>query len=429
MNSLKTAFQNFRKDKRATIAAVMGLSMVPIMGMSGAAIDFGRAIKTAQTLQAALDAATLSGAILAVRNRDERAYNTFHANLPASKLQGVASVNFHTTDNLTLGSIYYGEASITIPTAVMKLLGIDTITITRKASAQFGTGDNSCILTLGGELDLEEETTTFNGSPNVNLKGCTIRSNKSMKCNGHNTGAVASIAAGNIFNCPNAQPGAGTVPDIYSGLSANIENRCGSQSGNNSWTGGIQPTGPNFITVARNGYNEIHVCGNLNISGSGILAGTSATADTVIVVENGNVNIESDADITALRTTIVIAGQQKDGKITFPKGNGHKAKLTVSGSLADANPWAGIAIYQDPNSPDLVSASWGPGASLIIDGINYLPRTEVTLSGVAATGASNCSKLVSHSFRINGGVNLTQDGSGCKDGKVTQFNTWPRLLS
>jgi len=148
----------------------------------------------------------------------------------------------------------------------------------------------------------------------------------------------------------------------------------------------------------------------------------------VIVVENGDITMASNASIDAPRTTFVLTGMDAK-RIDFPQGKGHLAELRVSSSVSNENPWAGFAIYQNPNANGMASASWAPGASIVSDGITYLPRTELTLSGNAATGPSDCSKLITHTFRINGGVSLTQNSTGCANQKVTQFRAHPRLLN
>lgn len=428
MKKIIKHFARFRKDKNASLAVVMGLSMIPATGFAGAAIDYSRAMRAADQLQIAIDAATLSGAILALSNREDRSKAVFNANISDLMPGAPATATFATKHDPAIGSIYVGTARATIETAVMKVMGINSITITSRSNALFGTGDNSCILTLGGELDLDDETMTFNGSPNINLAGCTIRSNKSIKCNGHSTGAIASIAAGNVTNCPNPASNAGIVPDIYAAAANNIEKKCGAIYGSVSWDGTSVPTGGDVMTFSRPGYKEIHVCGTLKLTGTGTLAGTGSSEDTVIVVENGNIEVTDGADLKALRTTFVISGDNPNGKFEFPNGNGKTAKLNVSSSVASGNPFAGIAIYQDPRSSQIVSATWGPGASLIVDGINYQPRTDLTLGGVAETGSSQCSKLVTYSFRINGAVSLKQDATGCKDQQVSQYSVYPRLL-
>ncbi|MCC2097051.1 MAG: pilus assembly protein, partial [Hyphomicrobiales bacterium] len=148
-SSVKTFFHKFRTDKRASVGMFFAITSTPLMLMGGAAIDYSRALGTAEQLQQALDTATLSGAILALRNREETSVGVFNAALPQAKLGAAATSSFRTEDNPHLGSYYYGEASVTIPTMVVKVMGIRSITITRKSAAVFGTGDNSCILTRG----------------------------------------------------------------------------------------------------------------------------------------------------------------------------------------------------------------------------------------------------------------------------------------
>ncbi len=399
MKKVRAFFKRFGNDRKGSIAVMMALTMIPATGLVGAAVDLGRMMRAANQLQIAVDAGTLAGAILATNRREERAQSTFQATLSRDTFGANATAVFTTGSEPTIGSIYRGRATATIPTTVMRIMGIKSVTITRASAALFGTGDNSCILTLGGELDLDDDTLTFNGSPNINLSGCTIRSNKSIKCNGNSTGAIASIAAGNVTNCPNPMPDAGIVPDIHSVLASNIEKKCGSISGNTTWDGTTIPSGGDVITLSKNGYKEVHVCGNLRLTGTGTLAGTTTSSDTVIVVENGDIQLQDNANLSAVRTTFLLTGENLGGKITFPSGNGHSARLAVSSSTASTNPWSGIDIYQDPRSSTIVDMSWGPAATLVTDGITYLPRTSLVLGGNAETGPSQCSKLISYAPR------------------------------
>ena len=131
--------KRFAGDRKASTSIIMGVIMLPVMAITGAAVDYSRAMGTAQKLQAALDTATLAGAIIALRNREEQSQAVFSAALPQDQIGGSATATFQTTESPTLGSLYYGEATVTIPTAVMKVLGINSITIKRKAQAVFGT--------------------------------------------------------------------------------------------------------------------------------------------------------------------------------------------------------------------------------------------------------------------------------------------------
>lgn len=421
-------FQTFLRDRKASTGIVFSLSIVPVFGLTGASVDLSRAISAGDKLQAAVDAATLSGAILATQNPDALAMKTFRANFLSAMPNANPSANFTTIHDSGYGRVFSGQASVDIPATVLKIIGINSIRISRKARASFGTGDTSCILTLGGEMDLDDNSMVFNGNPAVNLTGCTIRSNQAIKCNGNSVQAEASIAATLATNCPNPVNNAGQMPDIYKVLASNITKQCGSDDDGVTWSTGSVPSGPNVINYTRTGYRVVHVCGDLRLEGVGALAGTGGTDDLVIVVENGDLIVDHEANITATNTTFIFTAQSDSHVIDFPNGNGHYGRLSITSSTNAANPWRGIAVYQDPRLTSYVSQDWGPGARFVFDGVAYFPKTDMVLRGVAETGPSQCSKLVTNSFRINGDVTLKQNATGCENQKVAQYRTWPHLM-
>ncbi len=246
-----------------------------------------------------------------------------------------------------------------------------------------------------------------------------------MKCNGHDTGAQASYAVGTITGCANPQAGADPVPDVYSATSSNIERKCGTSNGGASWSAnGTIPASSNIITVDKGTHTEVHVCGNLNLSGNGTLTGLSPSNDTVIIVENGQVNLGNNAVINANRSTIVLAGGNgSDPVIDFPNGNGKAATLNVSAGTTADSPWKGYAIYQNPAIHDDVDMTFKPGANLKIDGIAYFPNAKITMQGNMTTGSSGCAKFVSSEFVLNGTVDLRQTSTACQALGVTQYET------
>ena len=152
-----------------------------------------------------------------------------------------------------------------------------------------------------------------------------------------------------------------------------------------TWNAGAVMPPAGLITVTQSYATEYHVCGDLTLTGTGYLTGSAPSTDTVIVVENGNLNIANDAVVSTLRVTIVLTGNNTvPSAITFPNGKGHAATLSVSPPTDAANPWQGISVYQDPvltNGVDNawgVGDTWGPGATFNADGVVYLPRSNVT---------------------------------------------------
>jgi hypothetical protein len=284
------------------------------------------------------------------------------------------------------------------------------------------------VFSLGETLTISTDTMTFNGSPSVNLAGCSLRSNKSMKCNGSSTYAT-SYAVGSIVGCSDPHPGQAVVPDIYAGLASNISKVCGAEVGGVTWTAsgaGALPSGANVKSVERSGFTEIHVCGTLTLNGTNAttLTGSAPSIDTVVVVENGNIQLANGAYVNSSRVTFILAGGADSSVVAWPNGNGgNAATWNVSASIGDANPWKGIALYQSPSVTTGVDMSWGSGTTLAVDGVAYFPNAQLTESGQVTYGPTGCSKLVVGEFTLNGAVNLKQSAAGCAGMQVTQYST------
>src|SRR5215813_3176534 len=188
-----------------------------------------------------------------------------------------------------------------------------------------------------------------------------------------------------------------------------------------TWDGSAVQPPAGLISVSRSYGTEYHVCGDLTLSGTGSITGTAPTTDTVIVVENGNLIIANNANVSTVRATIILTGNNTvPSAIIFPNGNGHSGTLSVSPSTDSANPWQGVSVYQDPvltNGVDNVwgvADSWGPGAIVNADGVVYLPRSNVTFHGSGASNNSRCTKLVVNTFTTDGSTNLNfAQSSGC----------------
>ncbi len=413
----------FFQDRKGGVAPLLALSIVPIVSIVGAGVDYSRANAARVGLQAALDSALLYAAKEDSTTWKETAKTAF-TSMVALKDATVATPVFTTDGN----GNYVGQASADVPTKISGLLGKSSIQIGAKSAVKpGGDADNSCLLTLDKGAALSHVSMLFGGSPNIKLEGCSTRSNSSLNCNGHGSGAAASIAAGSASGCSNTRSYARVLPDIYERLATEITKLCGGTSSNVTWnlTGPL----PSVVeTVAKATHTEYHVCGNLTVSGSGFLTGNSPSSDTVIIIENGSLKLAPDAVVNGVRTAIVLTGNNTVASaIDFPNGNGQSAKLTLSPPTNPDNPWKGIAIYQDPTLTFKVDNNWGPGATLNADGVVYLPNSAVELQGVAASNNHKCSKIVTKTFTTKGSVSLdfSQVTAGCKLIGMQQWSDTP----
>lgn len=411
----KAKFLNFCRDRDGSLAPVFALMLTPMLIAVGASIDYSRANSVKTTLQATLDAALLAGAKAGVTSGgsgwSQLAQNIFQSNL-AVKTSMAATPTFTANDDGT----YSGSVTGSVPTSLLGIVNIHSVNVTAKATAAASAPDDSCILTLDHGQPATHVSLSLNGAPITNLTGCSIRTNTSLDCNGHDGSVTKGIASGTATDCGSPYSRASTVPDIYKDLAKNITPQCGSTKLGVSWTPGVLPTGAGVKTVSIGSYTEYHVCGDLNLSGTGYLTGAAPGSDTVIVIENGSLNLADNASINTLKTAIVMTGDNTVGSsINFPSGNGHTATLSLSPPTDPANPWQGVALYQDPKLTYNVNNTWGPGANFNADGLVYLGNSNVVTDGDTASSNAKCTKFVMNQFMTNGQVdlNFTQSASTC----------------
>lgn len=407
----------FVREKDGATAILFGLVALPLLGLVGAAVDYARAASARTELQSAIDAATLAGAIDGSATWTNTALAMFNANLGAAG-SDVAPPSFSATD-----LSYSGSVSASVSTTFMALYGRESVGISASSKVlQVLTPETSCLLTLDHGNPASHVSITFNGAPNINLSGCTVRSNTSLVCHGHGGGMTASIAAGTSNGCSNPQPDAKVMPDIHASLAANISTQCAGSAPGATWTPGTPP--PGMITVNKGAYDEYHICGTLTVSGSGFLTGHAPASDSVIVIENGGLRIANNSSISTMRTAIVLTGDNsRPSAITFPNGNGQGSTLSLSPPTGAGNPWRGVSLYQNPALTNGVDHNWGPGATFNADGVVYLPNSDLVMRGNGASNISQCTKIVTNSFRTNGAVdlNFAQTTTGCKNLGVTQW--------
>jgi len=416
----RALLRRFRKDERGSIAVIFAVATVPILLGIGAAIDFSRANSVRNTMQAALDNALLAGGKDGSTSWSQIASNIFNSNVGNSYSNTVSS-SFSQPSSGT----YSGSASSTVPTTFMGIFHVSAIPVSVRGTAVASPADNSCILTLDHGQPTSHVSLLLNGAPVVNLSGCSIRSNTSMDCNGHDGNNTAALAAGTSAECTHPYSNQATVPDVYAPMASNITKQCGSSRPGVTWNAGTLPGGSGVVTVTVGSRTEYHICGDLTLTGSGALTQSNPTSDTIIVVENGSVNVSSGANISTARTALVLTGNNSyASQINFPNGNGQSATLSLSAPTDPTNPWQGVALYADPALTYHVDNRWGPGASLNVDGLAYLGNSNIITDGNTGSNNSPCSKFVFNSFTTNGSVDLQlqQQRDACEAIGLKQWN-------
>ena len=115
-------------DRTGAVMPVMAVSIIALVGMTGAAVDTGRAQLVQSKLSSALDAAGLAaGSNINTQDVDTEVQKYFDANFPADYLGAevtelIADVN---EDNTVISL----SAEAVVPVRIMQVMGFDTITV------------------------------------------------------------------------------------------------------------------------------------------------------------------------------------------------------------------------------------------------------------------------------------------------------------
>ena len=410
LRELWNRLQRLRTSERGNIAVIFALALIPLMTGMGAAVDFSRANATKEAVQAALDSALLAGARDGSSTWGTLAASVFNSNL-ASKQFSVPTPAFSKDGN----SIYSGSVTASVPTALLGIISIKSLGVTAHGQATAAEADNSCILTLDKGQPKSHISLSLNGAPVVNLSGCSIRSNTSLDCNGHDGNLTKSFGAGSVAGCNRPTSNAPVVPDTYAVLAKNITSVCaaGARPGA-KWSPGDIPIGAGIKTVNKSGYVEYHICGDLLVSGSGYLTSSAPSTDVVIIIENGSLIVDDKASISTARTAIILTGDNNwPATVEFPKGAGKVGTLSLSPPTSVGNPWQAVSLYLDPKLTTGVNNKWGPGAAFIADGLVYLGNSNVVTDGNTSSANSKCTKFVMNNFVTNGAVRLDFTQQNC----------------
>ena len=217
------SFWAFLQDRRAGVAPIFALAIIPVIGLVGAAVDYSRANSVRTTLQAALDATALAMAKSAQSLTEaqllEKSNAHFHAlfNRPEAK-------------NVTLAAAYTSSGGSTL-----------TLTASGAVDTTFTRIMGYSQLNVGSSATLDT-TTTFQGNI-LALASITMNTGATIGCGS----ALASTGAVTM-DTNTVGAGCGTITGQDNGLSGGLTVPAG--GGMPTLIGGGTPTGGHAIGTA-----------------------------------------------------------------------------------------------------------------------------------------------------------------------------------
>lgn len=153
-----------RSDERGNVLIMFGFALVPVIGLTGATIDYSRATAARQVLNAAVDSAALMAARDAAKLSDaelrSRIDKWIVANLHGDAAKGFTSAT--TVIDRTARTIAI-DAKLDVDTSLTRVLGKDAMTISSKSQSTWGTNTIELALALDntGSMDSSGKMTAL----------------------------------------------------------------------------------------------------------------------------------------------------------------------------------------------------------------------------------------------------------------------------
>jgi Flp pilus assembly protein TadG len=153
--TLTALFQRFSRDTRANVAMIFALCVGVIGAATGGALDYSRAVAIGSELQAALDSGVLAAASLTQDRQAEQVVRAYveaaisdHGDLIDTLELNVSSQSFFNSREVS------ASANLTMPTTLLGLAGVNTLTVNRRSSAieQVRDIEISLVLDISGSM-------------------------------------------------------------------------------------------------------------------------------------------------------------------------------------------------------------------------------------------------------------------------------------
>src|SRR5712671_3722248 len=337
--ALRKSYLQLKRDREGSVTATFALALIPLVGLVGAAIDYSSANNARTKLQAALDAALLSGAKDGSANWTATALDTFNANLNAKLASNVNPIF-----QLTSTRAYTGRVTATVPSNFLGVVGVSGINIgvTGTATVPPSTGGYYCVIALNRTAQAALQL-TGNASITINAPKCVIQVNSSsaraVDMNGNTVirsvencfvGGISTVGNSSISPAPDAT--CKPIPDPFANYPRPMVGSC-------DYTN-YQLSGNKTATLQPGVY-----CGGMNFSGP-----VNVTfAPGLYVIKDGVIS-ESGGTFTGNGVSFFLTGYNTSLQLSG-QANWHLV-------AAASGPLPGFAIFLDPDGASGLAGSF-----------------------------------------------------------------------
>lgn len=393
------SFKNYFRDCKGSVAPMLALSAIPLLGFVGAAVDYSRAASVRSAMQSSLDATVLmiarNAPELSAAQVSQQGQIYFASNFANSELQNVAVTT--TVEGGSGGISVTASATGSISTRFMKIMGFETLPVSARAKALATSDGLGCVLALNPSAS---GAATSQGSTSVNLNNCSLYDNSnnatalvaggSSSLTALSVGVVGGISStNNIVTTLGITTGGGAVTDPYA---------------NSSFTapsGNCQNQSPlhNTQTLSAGFYCGLTLNSDANIN----------LSSGIYYIGQGGLSVNGNATLTGTGVTLVFTASSNGnyGGATINGG------ATVNLTAPNFGSTQGIVVFGDRNMPNGTSFKFNGGASQYFGGAIYVPNGAVDFAGGIASG-SKCTQIIGNTVTFTGNSNVTINCSSYK---------------
>jgi Flp pilus assembly protein TadG len=372
------------EDKRGGVGIIFGLSLIPLVGVVGAALDYSRLDRERVLLHKALDTAVLAGIQVEGKEKEKIAAAT---EVFAASYSGAAKATFGLQSN-----ILSGQASTNVKLFLTAVLGIATEAVSVTSAATMGGSNKACIYLL----EPTQQSLFVNSDSRIDAKGCSIHINSSnlqaAYLNSRSfVDAKSTCIVGKAYEnsdsgfVPAAKTGCATEADPLAYLPEPAE---ASQSCN--VTDLVVSSGQK-----RTLWPGVY-CKKLEISSGGEVTFMPG----IYVIRDGLFKVSSNAK--AAGSDMMLFFQGKDAYLDISSGSTAQLSGRRSGT------YAGMIIFQSRNSITLQAPPFiiNSHSGSMIEGTVYMLNGTVRVNSQSTSSSASYTAFVVRKMEVNSLSNL-----------------------
>jgi Flp pilus assembly protein TadG len=374
---MRNLLPRFAKSQSGAVILIFGLLLVPLLGFSGMALDYGRSLGVRTEMQGALDATALAVAASTNLTQDDRivlGQKTFQAIWSSKSFASVPTpniaINYDTTSGEDTVTVSAGSS---VETTLLGVLNIDQIDVGTSSTAVTIKASPICLLALNKTA---ERAIAIQGGATLDAIGCAVHANSNDEDAIYASGSSSAMA------------------DQFCAI--------GGYEGNN-----FTPT-PQTCGYIEDPYKDKFAPNTMGCDYTNKQIkkqdGPTALSPGIYC---GGIDVQTQADTTFGSGLYVI----KDGALTFSSGStvigngvtfyftGSNTRLTVISSATvdlrapTGGTYEGFVFIQDPlSNPGQLTGQQNEiqgGASTHIVGTIYFPTQPITISGNGSFGINS----------------------------------------